>query len=159
MVIAAQALIFTCYYVLASHRRGISRDSDMSRTLTASIVRTTLATATRPSKSAARIALVPAASRRNDVKRPCNTVFVSTRSYTSPSSHAEPRFEHPALNQLKEDLTVLQPCFGVRGDEIDVLFEPADFHQRLLVSRKARSDTFEALRSLTGRPVLLVHSH
>jgi hypothetical protein len=156
MVIAAQALIFTCYYVLASHRRGISRGSDMSRTLTASIVRTTLATATRPLKSAARIALVPAASRRNDVKRSCNTVSVSTRSYTSSPSHAEPRFEHPALNQLKEDLTVLQPCFGVRGDEIDVLFEPADFHQRLLVSRKAWSDMFRILGSLMRRAVLFI---
>lgn len=124
----------------------------MSRTLTASIVRTTLATATRPSKSAVRI--FPAASRRNDVKRPCNTVSVSTRFYTSSPNHTEPRFEHPALNQLKEDLTVLQPCFGVRGDEIDVLFEPADFHQRLLVSRKALSDMSRILGSLIGRAFL-----
>jgi hypothetical protein len=128
----------------------------MSRTLAASIVRTTLATATRPSKSAARIALLPAASRRNDVKRPCDTVSISSRSYTSTTNHAEPRFEHPALNQLKEDLTILQPCFGVRGDEIDVLFEPADFHRRLLVSRKAWSDIFRVSGSLMRRAVLFI---
>jgi hypothetical protein len=44
------------------------------------------------------------------------------------------KFDHPAIQQLKDDLTVMQPCFGVRGDEIDVLFEPVDFHKRLLVS-------------------------
>lgn len=103
----------------------------MSRKIAASVVKTCLAPSNGTSRSAARC-IYPTTSRRNDLK--ISPSPGSSRKYTSSSTHVEARFEHPALNQLKDDLTVLQPCFGVRGDEIDVLFEPADFHRRLLVS-------------------------
>lgn len=46
-----------------------------------------------------------------------------------------PSFDYPAIENLKTDLNTMQPCFGLRGDEVDVLVDPIDFHTRLLVSR------------------------
>jgi hypothetical protein len=46
-------------------------------------------------------------------------------------------FDNPVIERLKDELTLTQPCFGVRGDEVEVLYEPAAFHQKLLVSLSA----------------------
>jgi hypothetical protein len=92
-----------------------------------------------PSK-AALCQVIPRTSQnliRNDVN--CGPPVRSHRLYSSSTLTPEPVFDHPAINQLKNELTTLQPCFGVRGDEVDVMFEPAEFHKRLLVSSRFHS--------------------
>lgn len=39
-----------------------------------------------------------------------------------------------SLKGLAEDLESTQPCFGARGDEVEVLYGPEEFYKRLLVS-------------------------
>ncbi|KAJ9122330.1 hypothetical protein QFC22_001751 [Naganishia vaughanmartiniae] len=51
---------------------------------------------------------------------------------TSIVTRSPPIFDNPYIDKLKDELTLTQPCFGVRGDEVEVLFEPQDFHKRLL---------------------------
>lgn len=53
----------------------------------------------------------------------------SAATMTSPGATM---YDHPAMEQLRTDLSATQPCFGARGDEIEVLLEPKMFHERLL---------------------------
>lgn len=56
---------------------------------------------------------------------------------TAIATRSPPVFENPVIERLKDELTLTQPCFGVRGDEVEVLYEPVAFHQKLLVSLSA----------------------
>lgn len=53
---------------------------------------------------------------------------------TAIATRNPPVFGNPVIDRLKDELTLTQPCFGVRGDEVEVLFEPEAFHRKLLVS-------------------------
>ena len=76
--------------------------------------------------------------------RSCTSSAVSTsqtkcRRYstagTAIATRNPPVFDNPIIDRLKDELSLSQPCFGVRGDEVEVSFEPQTFHQKLLVSR------------------------
>ena len=54
---------------------------------------------------------------------------------TAIATRSPPVFDNPNIDRLKDELTLAQPCFGVRGDEVEVLYEPQAFHEKLLVSR------------------------
>ncbi|GHJ87207.1 hypothetical protein NliqN6_3609 [Naganishia liquefaciens] len=73
--------------------------------------------------------------------RSCTSSAVSTfqtkcRRYstagTAIATRNPPVFDNPIIDRLKDELSLSQPCFGVRGDEVEVSFEPQTFHQKLL---------------------------
>ncbi|KAJ9113158.1 hypothetical protein QFC20_002050 [Naganishia adeliensis] len=65
-----------------------------------------------------------------------NPLATTPRTYstggTAIATRAPPVFDNPVIDRLKDELTLTQPCFGVRGDEVEVLFEPEAFHRKLL---------------------------
>lgn len=96
----------------------------------------------------------------------------STTSIPPTTSSVDNILDHEAVLKLRNKLTESQPCFAARGDEVEVLFKPVDFHERLLqmIARARRriiistlyigveqGELVEALRSaLTNQPHLRV---
>ncbi|WVF70894.1 hypothetical protein IAT40_005689 [Kwoniella sp. CBS 6097] len=55
----------------------------------------------------------------------------STSSASAPIQRPHPH-QHPAFERLSTALTSTQPCFGARGDEVELLTSPEGFYKRLL---------------------------
>nr|XP_018267092.1 CDP-diacylglycerol-glycerol-3-phosphate 3-phosphatidyltransferase [Kwoniella dejecticola CBS 10117]OBR89250.1 CDP-diacylglycerol-glycerol-3-phosphate 3-phosphatidyltransferase [Kwoniella dejecticola CBS 10117] len=62
------------------------------------------------------------------------SVSTSGESLRRPQPH-----QHPAFEALSTELSLSQPCFGARGDEVELLSSPQMFYARLLeMIRRAR---------------------
>ncbi|OCF55551.1 CDP-diacylglycerol-glycerol-3-phosphate 3-phosphatidyltransferase [Kwoniella mangroviensis CBS 10435] len=56
----------------------------------------------------------------------------STSSSTSTIIQKPQPHQHPAFESLSQELSSTQPCFGARGDEIELLTSPQMFYGRLI---------------------------
>ena len=67
-------------------------------------------------------------------------VLRAARCYSTPTP---PLDQLPTpLKSLADDIGSTQPCFGARGDEVEVLYGPEEFYKRLIVSLAAAPLTF-----------------
>ncbi|OCF42488.1 CDP-diacylglycerol-glycerol-3-phosphate 3-phosphatidyltransferase [Kwoniella heveanensis CBS 569] len=57
--------------------------------------------------------------------------FTSTSTSNAPIQRPHPH-QHPAFEQLASALSSTQPCFGARGDEVELLTSPEGFYKRLI---------------------------
>ena len=70
-------------------------------------------------------------SRRNVRYNSTTSATASTSPKASSASAAIPH-AHPAFEDLATGLSRVQPCFGARGDEIELIGSPSEFYQTLL---------------------------
>ncbi|WVQ97237.1 hypothetical protein IAU59_004347 [Kwoniella sp. CBS 9459] len=60
-----------------------------------------------------------------------STSSASTSTSSAPIQRPHPH-QHPAFEQLSAALSGSQPCFGARGDEVELLTSPEGFYKRLI---------------------------
>ncbi|WVN90286.1 uncharacterized protein L203_105522 [Cryptococcus depauperatus CBS 7841] len=68
------------------------------------------------------------------------SLITSGRHYSAATASTIQPHQYPSFQRLSATLSLNQPCFGARGDEVELLNEPSLFYQRLIemISRAKR---------------------
>ncbi|KAK8865861.1 hypothetical protein IAR55_001009 [Kwoniella newhampshirensis] len=127
--------VFKASVELSVCRMTRSRPSDIRRAFS-SISRFT-PTTTCPSAGPRHARYSTAAPSDNGSSTSTSSASTSTSATIGPSSSqpVSPRpqpHQHPAFDRLSSALSATQPCFGARGDEVELLTSPEMFYARLL---------------------------